>query len=81
MINIVYLCVEEKLDITSYNNPNELLNQRSKIIFVGIKKLDYLVKYIFFLFLSGSYLTNKILFVPTFFSQNYPDDLVLVKLR
>ena len=25
------LCIEKKLDIASYNNPNELLDQRSEI--------------------------------------------------
>ena len=31
------LCMEEKLAIASYNNPNELYNQRSEILNIGIK--------------------------------------------
>ena len=27
-----FLCMEEKLAVVSYNNPNELLNQRSEIL-------------------------------------------------
>ena len=38
------LCMEEKLAIASYNNPNELLNQRSEILNVcRLKKNGYLV--------------------------------------
>ena len=34
------LCMEEKLAIVSYNNPNELLNQRSEIFNVCMHRKD-----------------------------------------
>ena len=38
------LCIEDKLAMASHNNPNDLPDERSEIlIFVGIKKLGYLV--------------------------------------
>ena len=32
-------CIEEKLPIASYYNPSELLNQKSEMIFVHIRKV------------------------------------------
>ena len=43
--------MEKKLAIASCNNPKELLNQRSEIMFVTIKKVAYLVDKLEFNFL------------------------------
>ena len=37
------LCMEEKLAITSYNNPNELINQRSEMLNVCRHKKSWLL--------------------------------------
>ena len=51
------LCIEEKLAIGSYNNPKELLNQRSEILDIcRHKRVGYLVGKIWYLFLLSFFL-------------------------